>query len=52
MAEQNNKKSHDEVLQRIGGFGSLAKFATFTLVMAIQSGDLIVNNLAFFELNP
>ena len=44
--------SHDEVLTRLGGCGCFAKLAALIFVSAMITGDLIVNNLAFFELIP
>ena len=43
---------HDEVLDKIGGCGRFTKLAAFITVTAMISGDLINNNLAFYELMP
>jgi len=43
---------HDEVLDKIGGFGRFTHFATFIMVVAVVTGDLVVNNLAFYGLVP
>ena len=40
--------THDEVLIRIGSCGWFIKFASFVLVAALMTGDLIINNLAFY----
>ena len=41
---------HDEVLEKIGGCGKFTKLAALILVVTIMSGDLINNNMAFYEL--
>ena len=45
-------RSHDEVLDEIGGYSWLALFATMILIPAKVSGDLIVNIGAFYQLLP
>ena len=44
--------THDEVIEKIGGCGRFAKFSTFVALMGILPGDIIANNLAFYELLP
>ena len=44
--------THDEVLEKLGGCGRFTKLATFVVISSVVAGDIIVNNLAFYELLP
>ena len=41
---------HDKVLERIGGCGKFTKLAALILVVTIMTGDLINNNMSFYDL--
>ena len=44
--------SFEEAIARSGGFGRLQWLASLILILAINAGELLVVNLAYFELMP
>ena len=43
---------YDDVIAKSGGFGYFQWFAVIVLVLSKVTGDMIINNLAYFELQP
>lgn len=41
---------YDNVIGRAGGFGKFQYFALIVLVLSKVTGDMIINNLAYYEL--
>ena len=46
----SDKMAYDEVVEKAGGFGRFQWFAVVVLVLSKLTGDMMINNLAYYEL--
>ena len=48
----NTRLTYETALKRAGGIGKFQIISMILLAITVVSGDIIINNLAFFGLQP